>query len=153
MNIVPTYGSPRSRSTKGFAWLAATMLIIMSLTQLYGFEDQPTILGVLLPFNDQPLATAVAALIVLAQILALPYLLGMYISRLMRLLCALACGFVSLLWLLLAFTSAHAENSGLFSTTADVGGGILPALWSLVLFACFVRVALADSKFRHDASS
>ncbi len=153
MNIVPTYGSPRSRSTKCFAWVAAIMLVVMSLAQLYSFEDQPTILGALLPFNDQPLAAVVATLVVLAQILALPYLLGMYISRFMRVLCIAACGFVCSLWLLLAFTNAHAENSGLFSTTLDVGGGILAALWSLVLFVCFARVAFADSKFRHDASS
>ncbi len=153
MNIVPTYGPPRSRTSKTLALVSAGMLVIMSLTQLYGFEDQPSVLGTLLPFDDQPLAMVTATLVILAQVLSLPYLLGMYLGRLMRLLCALSCAFVCSLWLLLAFTNAHAENSGLFSTTFDVSGGILPAVWSLVLFGCFITVALADSKFRHDASS
>lgn len=153
MNILPSYGPPRSRRTSALALTAAVMLVLMTLAQLYGYEDQPTIISTLMPFDDQPLSTVVAAMIVLAQLLSLPYLLGMYLSKLMRLFSAFVGLGVSAFWLFTALTNAHAQNAGLFSSTFELQGGITAALWTMALFACVTTVAAADSKFRHDTSS
>jgi len=129
------------------------MFLAMTLAQLFKYENQPIIMSTLMPFDDQPLSSIIAALIILAQVLGLPYLLGMYISRLMRILCAVSGTSASLFWLLTSLTNSHASNSGLFSSALDVPGGLIPAVWSMILFAGFSAVVFADSKFRHDSSS
>ncbi|MES2875964.1 MAG: hypothetical protein V4678_00680 [Patescibacteria group bacterium] len=153
MKIIPSYGAPRSRVVTGVCLTAAGMLAAMLLAQLYGFEDFPATLGSVLPFNDQSLTAATAAGVIFLELLALPYLLGMYISKLMRIVSAAAAAVVSALWLMVCFTNSHALNSGLFSTTLEVPGGLLAALWSVVLFGLIAKVLAHDSRFRHTAAS
>lgn len=153
MKILPTYGPPRTTRTRTVAMLCAGLLLVMLLCQLYSYEDLAATLGGVLPFNDQPLTMSVAATVVLAELLSLPYLIGMYLSRLMRIVSAFMAGAVSGFWLLSCLTNAHAANSGLFSTTLEIPGGLLPALWSLFLFGSVLSVMFADTRFRHDVSS
>lgn len=133
--------------------LAAAMVVAMLLAQLFGYEDFPTVLSALLPINDLALTTALGAGVVLAELLALPYLLGMYIGKLMRVFSAVLAGVISVFWLLLSLTNAHAINSGLFSTTLELPGGAVAGIWGMLLSGLYFLVVLADSRFRHEKAS
>jgi hypothetical protein len=153
MKIQATYGPARSKRTQVSAVIAAIMVLGMLLSQLFSYEDFAAVLGGVLPFNDQPLATVGAAVIVIVELLSLPYLLGMYVSILMRIFSAGLAFVVSGFWLLTSLTNAHAANSALFSTTLELSGGLLAALWSAALFGIVTYVIFTDTRFRHDTSS
>jgi hypothetical protein len=128
------------------------MVVIMLTAQLFGYEDFATILSSVVQTSDASLLTILAGLIVIGELTALPYLLRMYMSLLLRLGSALSAIIVAGFWLLTAFTNAHASNSGLFSSTLELSGGLLAALWSTVLFGMICAVIFADSRFRHTGS-
>jgi hypothetical protein len=125
------------------------MLVIMLVTQLYGYEEFAAVLAGVLPSNDSRAHQALAAVIVVTELMALPYLLRMLMSRLLRVLSASLAFLVSGFWLLSALTNAHAQNSGLFAGTISLPGGLLAAFWSLGLTGLVVAVIIADSRFRH----
>lgn len=129
------------------------MIVTMLVAQLFHYEDFASTLAVVLPTHNQQLTEITAAAIVLAELLALPYLSGMYLSTLMRFLSASLGATVSLFWLLIALTNAHATNSALLSTTIQLPGGLVAVVWALLLVGFYIVVAAADSRFRHDVSS
>jgi len=149
MSVVATYGPPRSTRVVAASYVAAGMLIAMLLAQLYGYEGFATVLSTVVSSNDARAHQTLAAFIVIAELMALPYLLRMYVSPLLRKLSAclalIACGF----WLLSALTNAHAQNSGLFSDTISLPGGLIAAVWCLLLSGTIITVIAADSRFRH----
>jgi ABC-type proline/glycine betaine transport system permease subunit len=153
MKIVPTYGPTRNPRMRIVALTCAALMIVMLVSQLFTYEDFPSTLDVLLPINDQPLVHLTAALVVIAELFALPYLFGMYLSKLIRVFSGLFAVAVAGFWLIMSLTNAHAANSALFSTTFKLPGGIVAAVWSLVLFGMLVWVIFYDSKFRHASSS
>lgn len=147
MSVTATYGAKqRSKRAWGAAIIAAAVLTVMLLAQLFEYEDFIIILGSLLPFNDIVMTKIVAACLVLVELLAIPYLLGMYMSALMRFVSACFAGLVAVFWLFTSFTNAHAVNSGLFSTTLEIPGGILATAWSLLLFCVTVILLYEESR-------
>lgn len=152
MHIIPSFGPARSLPVTVISLIASAMIACMLVAQLYGYEDFATELGVLLPFSDLVLLDLTAAGIVTLELFALPYLLGMYLSPLMRLFSGIAAAAVGLYWLFVAFTNAHASNSALFASTLEVAGGIIPALWSMLLVGLVLTVITQDSRFRHATS-
>jgi len=144
MKIVPSYGPKRTRRTQVIALIVAVLLATILVTQLFGYEDFATTLAALIPFNDKSLLSLSAGVIVIAELLALPYLLRMYLSPLMRAVSGCLAAGVSIFWMFTAFTNSHASNCGLFSTTLELPGGILATAWSLLLFAGIVLVIRAD---------
>lgn len=153
MKIVPSYGPARNPRTRVTAWVCAGLLVVMLVSQLFSYEDFASTLNILLPINEQPLIHLIAALAVVVELLALPYLLAMYLSRLLRVVSGSFAALAATFWLIVALTNAHAANSGLFSTTFVLPGGILAAIWTFVLFGTLAAVIYTDSKFRHDTST
>lgn len=151
MSVTPARGTVRTKSTWLLSLLCAGMFLVMLMTQLYGYEAFSGILSQLHGGSEKS-AMVLAAVIVTAELLALPYLLSMYISRLFRFFSAALAFFVSGFWLFTAFTNAHASNAGLFSDTFELAGGLLVAVWSMVLFGAVCWVLMADSKFKHATS-
>ena len=151
MPIHPSYGVTRNRTTTTIALIGAAMIVLMLVAQLFGYEDFSIVLSDITAINDARSLSIISAAIVIAELLALPYLLAMYMSRLMRVVSALLAFGVSGFWLLSSLTNSHSENSALFSSTADLAGGLLAALWAFTLFACICRVIYSDSRFRHVA--
>lgn len=146
MKTIGSYGPKRTVRIQGIAVVVAALISAMLLAQLFSYEDFAAILGGLMPYGDASLLKVTAAAIVIAELLALPYLLGMYLSPLMRLLSAVTAAGVSVFWLFTGFTNAHANNSGLFSTTLEIPGGIFATMLSLVLFAGMVLVIRSDTR-------
>lgn len=121
----------------------------MLLSQLYGYEDFDIVVGTVTSFETLSDVMVASAAIVLAELIALPFLLGMYLSPLMRFVSAVLALGVSGFWLMVSLTNAHTSNIGLFSSVYEVPGGILPLLWSGLLFGLVAWLAVSDSKFRH----
>ncbi len=147
--VIASFGPPRSKRTTSLAYAAACMVVLMLIAQLFGYEDFANILSSVVQTNDSNLLTVTAGLLVIGELVALPYLLRMYLSLLMRVVSAL-CGFVvSGFWLLTSLTNAHVSNSGIFSSSLELPGGVFAAIWSAVMFGLVCAVIFADSRFRH----
>lgn len=150
MSIIASLGAPRTMSTKVVAVVAAALFTIMLVGQLYSYEDFASILSVLTDSNDASFHALLAALLVIAELFSLPYLLGMYISPLMRGMSALLSFVVAGFWLITSLTSAHSQNAGYFSSSFEFPGGLAAAAIGLALFALVCKVIYDDTRFRHD---
>lgn len=155
MKKVPAnYPTPRSPLVQYAAWLAAAMTTAMLLAQLFSFENFASVLNLVLSYNDQPLIQVSAAAIVVVELLALPYLLGMKLSLLMRIVSAVFGGITVAFWLLTSLTNAHTENSALFGDTFTLPGGLLAVMWSLILAGAYAYVIAHERRrSRSDTTS
>jgi hypothetical protein len=118
---------------------AAALLTVVSVAQLFTYEEFPAVLSVVYPVpGGYGGATLFAALLVTIEALAVPYLLRMRLSPLMRLL-SQACGVAScLVWLVLGLylvvQDGSMVSSGLLGATIPVRDGWLPLLFAFSLF-------------------
>lgn len=117
---------PRSKLSGNIAWAYAAVLTVMVVAQLFSFEKFiPTIADYGLA-GGHGTATLFASLIVISEVFALPFLLRMPLSPLMRwfsLLCGL---FLAGLWVGLAIVGASViglDNSGMLGTKVPIAGG------------------------------
>lgn len=128
---------PRTQTIKIVAWVFAALLVIMAIGQLFSFEKFiPLISEYYLP-GGEGMATLVASLIVITEIFALPFLLRMPLSPLMRWF-SLFCGFAaSFIWLLLGFVALTGDvttsNSGLLGVKVAIPTGWPQLIWSVVM--------------------
>jgi len=129
---------PHSETAKRIAWIYAASLVVMAVAQLFAFEDFiPQIRNYFLP-GGYGTANLVASLIVVTEIFALPFLLRMPLSPLMR-WCSLVCAVVAaFLWVMLSVwavaTDAAITNSALLGTKVTVPTGFIALATSLTLF-------------------
>ncbi len=110
--------APKSQTYARIAWAYAAILVVMVVAQLFSFEKFiPLIADYWLP-GGQGTTVLVAGVIVTTEVFALPYLLRMPLSPLMR-ACSIGCSFVvPLLWLWLSLRA-------LLESNAITNGGIL----------------------------
>lgn len=90
MKVVATYPTKRPLQLQVFFWIIAGVLLVGVLYELFRFEEFPAFIqsNARRDIAYQP----IAAIIVSIQVFALPYLLGMKTSLLMRytsMLCAI----------------------------------------------------------------
>ena len=135
----PTPRLPRIQSA---AWLAAGMLIVMLVAQLFTYESFASVLSVVLPFNDSVLVTIASAKVVVLELLALPFLLNMRLSRLMRFVSAACAIVISVFWFFIVLTNAHVSNSALFGDTLKLPGGAVAAIWAAILLGALIYVCM-----------
>lgn len=130
---------PRNHTAKIAAWVYAGILVVMTLGQLFSFEKFiPLIRDYWLP-GGEGTGTLVACLIVISQVFALPFLLRMPLSPLMRWF-SLSCGVAAAcLWLLLGTVAVVAENamtnSGVLGMKIVVPSGAPQLLWAVGMSA------------------
>lgn len=82
MSVTATYPAKRSQHIQIAYWVAAAIILMVTMYELFKYENVPGMLVEHLP-ADTPVEL-VAALAVTVQVFALPHLLGMKISKLMR---------------------------------------------------------------------
>lgn len=133
-------GEPRNETAKKVAWVYATVLVLLALAQLYAFEKFiPLIQSYGLP-GGEVAATLLAAVIVTSEVFAVPFLLRMPLSPLMR-HCSMVCGLLAAgLWLalgLLAVANGSLENTAILGAKVDT-----PALLHAVIAALMVALAM-----------
>ena len=132
--IKATFGvRPKELSVRFSALYLALFFVVASVVQLVGFEDFPDIIASYgLPI-DPSFATVIAATIVSLEVLAVPFLLTMKLSPLMRALSAASGLLVLLFWLTIGLwqnlASPSIENAGLFGSLVTVPQG-----WWLVSY-------------------
>lgn len=124
-------GIPRSKETKQISLVYAGVLVVFAVTQLLTFDDFIEFFPSLnVPFGDG-FTYALAAIIVAAEVFALPFLLRMSLSPAFRWLSMMLGWFVALFWL---FISLWALFSTPTSATVGFLGGLIdltPGWWAV----------------------
>lgn len=130
---------PRSVVTRNVAWVYVAVLTVMALGQLFAFEKFIPLIekyGV-----TESIATVLASLIVIIEVFAVPFLLRMRLSLLMRWVGLVFGLLVPVVWIVLSFVA-------ITSGTSVANGGILGAKVSigaeLQLFVAIVLLGMAS---------
>lgn len=131
----------KTRESQLVAWGYAAVLLLFAVTQLFSFDE-------LFPlFANAGLAGgyAISVAVVLCEVFALPFLLGMKLSPAMRVVSMVAGWCVPVLWLVVAVWQLAADaplaTIGLLGTVVPVWGG----MWVVfVLLALGVAAAWAS---------
>ena len=124
---------------KYLAWAMAGVLLLMALGQLFAFEKfVPLVESFWLP-GGKPAAYLLAGVIVISEVFALPYLLGVRISPAMRWVSLSLAALAPLLWLgaslWLNLTVNAVSNIGILGTKVTLPVGWWAVVFSLILFA------------------
>ncbi|MGK2896494.1 MAG: hypothetical protein ACSLEY_02755 [Candidatus Saccharimonadales bacterium] len=126
-----------TKTTRNIGLIIAISLLIVTLAQLFGFEDFYVTLAQFWGITLNSGAT-LAALIVVAEVFALPFLLGMKLSTAMRFLSAFLLLGVAVYWGVSALKSTYeldGVDTGLLGAEISVFGGIWLLLPVTLFFA------------------
>lgn len=134
--------SARTKNTIIIATVYALILVVMAVGQLYGFEKFiPLIESFGLP-GGHGTATLVAGMIVITEVFAVPFLLRMRLSPLMRAASMVFGWLAAALWFKLAIwanvMTSQPEAIGFLGTSVD-----LPVGWWAMFYAAALLVLAA----------
>jgi len=132
----------KRRSVQVIALAYATILSIFVVTQLYSFDDFILIIDSLWLPGGIELAQVIAAVIVIVELFALPFLLRMKLSQAFRGF-SMGCGWVAAgLWLVaniwVATTTNEISNIGYLGSVIAVEPGLVSWLVAILLVALSV---------------
>lgn len=125
--------APTSDEIKWGAWALAAVLALMALAQLFSFEKFiPLLTSLNLPGNEFT-AYVGGSLLTIAEVSAIPYLLRMELSPLMRALSLISGWFAIVGWLIIQIVlntqAHHASNNALLGASMHLPVG----WWSVVV--------------------
>jgi hypothetical protein len=133
---------PRTKNIQAVSLLAAAIIALMAVTQLFTFEDLPAVVSALWIPGGTGGAKTVAALLVVIEVLALPFLLSLRLSSLFRYVSMVLGWCVVTLWSALTLwenlMASTISNSGILGATIP-----LPVGWWSVLFSAALGVLVA----------
>lgn len=114
----------KNKNAQWFAWLLAGIFLLLSLVQLVRFEKFITLIEDYLPDGGVAAGQVIAALLVVFEVFALPFLLRMKLSPLMRIF-SMVCGWLAsllLLGLVILMSSSQLtiSDSGTFGLIANI---------------------------------
>ena len=125
---------PKTKNIVAISYLATGFIVIMVVAQLFTFENFPALIANLWLPGGEPTAKIVAALVVIAEVLSLPFLLSMTLSPLFRVVSMTAGWLVGLMWVVLSLwenlMAGAISASGIFGATIP-----LPVGWWSVFFS------------------
>jgi hypothetical protein len=132
----------RSEPVKITALVFAGILIVMAIGQLFSFEKFIPLIGDYMLPGGERTATIIASLIVISEVFALPFLLRMRLSPLMRWVSLSFNLAIVTIWLLLGLTvmvgNIDLSNSGLIGTKVAIPGGLIQMIVTSILTALAV---------------
>lgn len=142
----------RTEVVRYTAWVYAAVLTFMAVGQLFAFEKFiPLLQDYQLP-GGYGTAALIGSLAVITEIFALPFLLGMSLSPLMRWVSRAFCVIAPAIWLALALHACAANivpaNGGIFGTHVTVSIGLQLAL-SVIYLALAIYVAIYGVQQKH----
>lgn len=116
--------TPKTDNIRGVSLLLAAMILLMAVGQLFSYEKFPDLLRSFWLPGDGLTAKLLAAVIVITEVFALPFLLRMRLSPLMRIV-SMVCGWlVVAIWLTLGIwiniATTGAMNAGLLGATISL---------------------------------
>lgn len=121
----------------------AVVIVGLAVTQLYKFEDLPDVIATLGLPGGQTWAPTIAALLVVGEVLALPFLLRMTLSPAMRIVSMVSGWVVIAGWLVVSIWTnlavGQVANSGILGATVPVpsGWGVTCIFVGLALLAAW----------------
>ena len=128
---------PKTKNIRPVSLLLAGIFIVMAVAQLFTFEDFP---GVIIQMNlpgGEMFASPRAALIVILEIAALPFLLFMQLSPAARAFSMFAGWAVVIVWMATSLWTnivvMATVNSGFLGATVSLASGWWMVLFSLAL--------------------
>jgi|GEM_PF-2918229 len=149
--IVATLSETNDVLTRCLGLVMAFVFTSMLLAQLYTFDRFPEVLASTLSLQVE-LASVLCGVIVLTELLALPFLLNIPLTKLMRLVSA-ACGFIVLgFWTYVVIctlgTSDIMHNTAIAGDTALIpsGGWLLFFLAGLATIAAWYTLRMTRLK-------
>lgn len=136
---------PKTKNVKKIAILYALILVVFAVSQLFTYESFISLVDSFWLPGGTPSARVVAAVIVIVEVLALPFLLGMRSSVAMRVL-SMVCGWlVAFIWLMLTLwimLSVNAiSNVGFFGDLVV----LTPGWWAVFFSAALCILSLWSS--------
>lgn len=148
---------PSSDNIKWGAWALASLLGLMALAQLFSFEKFIPLLASLHLPGGEFTAYVGGSLLVIAEVSAIPYLLRMELSPLMRMLSIVSGWFAIAGWLAIQITlnvrSQDVGNNGLLGASVHLPVGWWSVMYLLVLGALTAWVARGMWPFARRALS
>lgn len=131
--------TPKTRAAWIAALIYAGILVVMAVAQLFKFEEFLILVKSFGLTGGDPMAVAIVSILVTAEVAALPFLLRMYLSPLMRIVSMLLGWVVAGIWLYLmvalSFSVNAVSDSGFLGTALEVPFG-----WWSVVFALGLAV-------------
>jgi len=128
---------PRTPESQKVAYVYSFVLIVLALSQLSNFNDFLTLLESFWLPGGAPVAHLLGGIIVVSEVFALPFLLGMQLSPLMRVISMGLGWLVPLKWLGLALwlnlTVNAVSNIGFLGTTVRLTPGWWAVFFSIAL--------------------
>ena len=119
------------------ATVYAGVLVVMLVAQLFTFEDTAPLIESFGLGGGEPFAKVLAGCIVIAELLALPFLLRMRLSPLMRMVSMVSGWVAALWWVYIALFSLAAgtsiANVGFFGVVVNIPSGILAVVLATIV--------------------
>jgi len=128
---------PRTKESRQMAILFAGLLVVFAVTQLFTFDEFIELIPALALPVGEVMTYSLAPLIVVAEVFALPFLLGMAVSTAFRWLSMFFSWFVAAAWTFISFwvvfTQPAVETIGFLGTLVP----LVPGTWAI-----FISLAL-----------
>lgn len=125
---------PKTPDAQKIAYFYAILLTIFALGQLFAFNDFITLLDSFWLPGGITMATLLAGVVVACEVFAIPFLIGMSLSPLMRIASMVLGWLVPVLWLFVSIWVNHSINAitniGFLGTKVS----LLPGPWTY--FVC-----------------
>lgn len=126
---------PKTKNTHLISIVLAVVFVVMAVAQLYSYEDFPDVVASFWLPGGHVSAALYAALLVIGEVLAIPFLLSMRLSPAMRITSMVAGWMVIVTWLhmtvLINLSGNAITNSGILGATIPLA----PEWWMVCLFA------------------
>ncbi len=123
----------------------AFFFMVVALAQLVAFEKYPDVIAGFGLHTSQPMNFVIADVIVLLEILALPYLLRMNVSTLLLIISRTSGVLVLVFWLLIgiwqSMTAEMFQNAGLFGAKVPTPSGWWLVYYMIALLVLYGYVA------------
>lgn len=134
--------APKTKNIRGISIALAGIITLMAVAQLFKFEEFPRVIEeTWLPVGGD-MSLLWAAFIVILEVLALPFLLAMYLSKAMRITSMVAGWLIAVVWLKITIweniSGSITANSGLLGATLP-----LPVGWWNVLLCLALGILVA----------
>jgi hypothetical protein len=128
---------PKSKESQNIAYMYAAILVIFAVAQLFTFDNFLILIESFWMPGGKTFAYLLGSSIVVSEVLAIPFLLQIKLSPLMRIISMVMSWLVPLLWFIISIwlmvTINAVSNFGLLGTTVD----LLPGWWTV-----FISIAL-----------
>lgn len=139
---------PRFHEAQIIAWIYATALVIMAVGQLFSFEDFIPYIRDLHLTGGEAVTVLFACLIVIAEVFALPFLLRMPLSSLMRWFGLGFSLFVPLAWLFVTILTYVTQPPEVASSMLGAITGTkiaVPNIFQLILAGILLILAVVSA--------